>query len=307
MATVTVVEPNTLLRLGILKLLQLLDCPLTATGIDYTQLFRGASKPGGTDLMLLSVPDVFDRMKELMAAAQQGYAPRRILLLSDAQTLPYSLLNFPPVLAGYISKYSSQDVLKSSVMLVLAGGKCFPHPHACALAEIDTDTNASSPAAPRRRRWYDHDTTTQSSQPPEPQPDNLLRSSTPPTMVSAARLPEPELTQVSASVPQTNDPAITAETMDREANLLRLTPRQYQVLALLAKGYPLKTISKQLNISVATAKTHTEALYQRLSVNSRNAAVYAAISRGATLGWHDPRMSPTTSGKASSNIDVPTN
>ncbi|WP_417275857.1 response regulator transcription factor [Castellaniella sp.] len=305
MATVTVVEPNTLLRLGILKLLQLLDCPLTATGIDYAQLFRGAQKPGGTDLMLLSVPDVFERMKELMAAAQQGYAPRRILLLSDTQTLPYSLLNFPPMLAGYISKYSSQDVLKSSVMLVLAGGRCFPHPHACALAEIDTDTNATSPAAPRRRRWYDHDTTAQSSQPTEPQPDNLLHSANPSS--TAAYAPEPEPQQISASLPQTDGPAITAETMDREASLLRLTPRQYQVLALLAKGYPLKTISKQLNISVATAKTHTEALYQRLSVNSRNAAVYAAISRGATLGWHDPRMSPAASGKAPPNIDSPAN
>ncbi|MER1965811.1 hypothetical protein [Castellaniella sp. FW104-7G2B] len=58
---------------------------------------------------------------------------------------------------------------------------------------------------------------------------------------------------------------------------------------------------------MATAKTHTEALYQRLSVNSRNAAVYAAISRGATLGWHDPRMSPAVSGKAPPNIDSPAN
>jgi len=40
-----------------------------------------------------------------------------------------------------------------------------------------------------------------------------------------------------------------------------------------------------MNISAATAKAHAEALYQRLDVNSRNAAVYKAISRGATLGW----------------------
>lgn len=70
-----------------------------------------------------------------------------------------------------------------------------------------------------------------------------------------------------------------------EAKLLGLTPRQYEVLVLLAKGYPLKTVGKHLNISVATAKAHTETLYQRLDVHNRNAAVYAAVSRGATLGW----------------------
>lgn len=69
-----------------------------------------------------------------------------------------------------------------------------------------------------------------------------------------------------------------------EAKLLGLTPRQYEVLVLLARGYPLKTVGKRLNISVATAKAHTETLYQRLDVHSRNAAVYAAVSRGATLG-----------------------
>lgn len=70
-----------------------------------------------------------------------------------------------------------------------------------------------------------------------------------------------------------------------EAKMLGLTPRQYEVLVLLARGYPLKTVGKRLNISVATAKAHTETLYQRLDVHNRNAAVYTAVARGATLGW----------------------
>lgn len=70
-----------------------------------------------------------------------------------------------------------------------------------------------------------------------------------------------------------------------EWELLGLTPRQYEVLVLLSKGYPIKTVGRVMNISAATAKAHTEALYQRLDVNSRNAAVYKAIQRGATLGW----------------------
>jgi len=70
-----------------------------------------------------------------------------------------------------------------------------------------------------------------------------------------------------------------------ESEMLGLTPRQYEVLVLLSRGYPMKTVGRYLNISVATAKAHTETLYQRLDVHNRNAAVYAAVSRGAKLGW----------------------
>ncbi|MBO9354007.1 DNA-binding response regulator [Bordetella petrii] len=70
-----------------------------------------------------------------------------------------------------------------------------------------------------------------------------------------------------------------------ESAALGLTPRQYEVLVLLARGYTLKAIGRHLNIAVATAKVHAETLYQRLQVHNRNEAVYTAISRGATLGW----------------------
>lgn len=76
--------------------------------------------------------------------------------------------------------------------------------------------------------------------------------------------------------------AVSAST---EWEMLGLTPRQYEVLVLLARGHPLKTVSRHLNISLATAKSHTESVYQRLDVGNRNAAVYAAVSRGAKLGW----------------------
>lgn len=281
MATVTVVEPNTLLRLGILKLLQNLDCTLACTGINFVQLFRGDPRQASTDLMLLSVPDVYDRMVELVTAAQQGYAPKRILLLSDTQTLPYSLLNLPSALAGYISKHSSQDVLKSSIMLVLAGGKCFPHPEMIRRPGADENPAQTDGAQPRRR-WYDKHQALPAMGQDEQQPDNLLRS------VETERARPSSLNGTAGDVSffeQEKVQVLTPEIINREADMLRLTPRQYEVLALLAKGYPLKKISRELNISVATAKTHAEALYQRLAVNNRNAAVYAAVSRGATLGW----------------------
>jgi DNA-binding NarL/FixJ family response regulator len=75
------------------------------------------------------------------------------------------------------------------------------------------------------------------------------------------------------------------------AQLLKITPRQYEVLVLLARGYPIKTVSRLLNISVATAKTHACTLYQRLHVKNKGEAVYAALQRGAKLDWN-PAMQP---------------
>ncbi|KAA0911101.1 response regulator transcription factor [Pusillimonas sp. ANT_WB101] len=70
-----------------------------------------------------------------------------------------------------------------------------------------------------------------------------------------------------------------------ECEILGVTPRQYEVLVLLARGYPIKLVSQHLHISVATTRAHTESLYQRLNVHSRNEAVYIAVERGASLGW----------------------
>lgn len=84
---------------------------------------------------------------------------------------------------------------------------------------------------------------------------------------------------------------LSSPTQPEDAELLGLTKRQYEVLVLLAKGYPLKTVAKQLRISLATAKSHTETLYQRLNVNSRNEAVCVAMNKGATLCW--PQQHPT--------------
>lgn len=291
MATITVVEPGTLVRLGILNLIQTLDRRITTIGLDYVQLFQGpTTQPYSTDLMLLSVPNLYSRVAELLTAAQQGYAPRRILLLSDTPSLPYSLLNLPGELAGYLHKHSSQDVLKTSIMLVLAGGKCFPYPdqrHADHAA-----VEKPEPGSLPKRRWYD------SSDPPSdpgaeaPACVNLLSPAAsfyrPPQATPRATPAAPATGKVTP-----NFQAPTTERISQEACILQLTPRQYEVLSMLAQGYPLKKVSRELDISIATAKTHAEALYQRLGVNNRNAAVYTAISRGATFGWREPPQQDT--------------
>ena len=256
MASIFVVEPNTLLRLGLLNLLETLGRPVVSTGIDYAQLFHDIQpRAARTDLMLLAAPAAYAQTAELVAAALARFDPHRILLLSDTETPPYSLLNLPPVLAGYVCKFSSTDILRSSILLALAGGKCFPQPDTAA-AEVGGPAHAQGNSH-HRRRWYDR-------------PQQPLCPPTPIDSTPSAR-PMPH-------------PALPSDPARREAALLHLTPRQYEILTLIARGRSMKQISRELGISMATVKTHTEALYQRLSVNNRNAAVYAATSRGATLG-----------------------
>ncbi|WP_454726690.1 MULTISPECIES: response regulator transcription factor [Cupriavidus] len=74
-----------------------------------------------------------------------------------------------------------------------------------------------------------------------------------------------------------------AADLSGEARLLQLTPRQYEVLVLLSQGYPIKTVSRMLNISVATVKSHVALIYQRLQVRNKTEAIYAARQRGARL------------------------
>ncbi|SAI65531.1 luxR family regulatory protein [Bordetella ansorpii] len=82
-----------------------------------------------------------------------------------------------------------------------------------------------------------------------------------------------------------DQPAENAVSVATGAQLLNITPRQYEVLVLLSRGYPIKTVSRMLNISIATAKTHACTLYQRLQVKNKGEAVYTALQRGATLNW----------------------
>jgi DNA-binding NarL/FixJ family response regulator len=69
----------------------------------------------------------------------------------------------------------------------------------------------------------------------------------------------------------------------REARLLRLTLRQYEVLVLLSRGLSVKSISRQLRISVPTVKSHTLQLYRRLMARNKSEAVFMARERGAAL------------------------
>jgi DNA-binding NarL/FixJ family response regulator len=61
----------------------------------------------------------------------------------------------------------------------------------------------------------------------------------------------------------------------RAANALPLTPRQRQVIQLIAKGAADKEIAQTLGITTATAQKHVTNLLRRLNVPNRAAAVAA--------------------------------
>jgi|GEM_PF-1265992 len=64
------------------------------------------------------------------------------------------------------------------------------------------------------------------------------------------------------------------------ARSLRITPRQFEILILRARGFSHKTVGQMLNISEATVKAHASAMYRRLDVSTRQEAVKMATERG---------------------------
>lgn len=59
-----------------------------------------------------------------------------------------------------------------------------------------------------------------------------------------------------------------------------LTPRQQQVLTLLAEGLPNKRICQVLDLTEHTVKTHVKAVFQQLDVHNRTECVALARSLG---------------------------
>jgi two-component system nitrate/nitrite response regulator NarL len=62
-----------------------------------------------------------------------------------------------------------------------------------------------------------------------------------------------------------------------------LTPREREVLQLLAEGLPNKTIASHLNISEHTVKFHVNAIMAKLGAQSRTDAVMRATRAGLIL------------------------
>ena len=59
-----------------------------------------------------------------------------------------------------------------------------------------------------------------------------------------------------------------------------LTPRELDVLRLLARGLPNKQIAAQLAVNERTVKYHVSSILAKLDVTNRTEAVTVAASRG---------------------------
>ncbi len=81
--------------------------------------------------------------------------------------------------------------------------------------------------------------------------------------------------QLAAALPRSEPPTQPpAET---------LTPRELEVLQLLAEGLPNKTIARQLSISEHTVKFHLNAIMSKLGAQSRTEAVVRATRLGLII------------------------
>jgi DNA-binding NarL/FixJ family response regulator len=59
----------------------------------------------------------------------------------------------------------------------------------------------------------------------------------------------------------------------------RLTKREHEILALLAKGYLYKEIADQLGITLSTVRAHLHTIYEKLHVQSRTQAVVKFLQK----------------------------
>lgn len=80
-----------------------------------------------------------------------------------------------------------------------------------------------------------------------------------------------------------------------EKAAVNLSPREQEIIRMIAKGYPNKTIADVLEISTWTVSTHLRRVFAKLKVNSRAAVVARSIGTGllseAPLAGRPPQPS----------------
>ena len=74
--------------------------------------------------------------------------------------------------------------------------------------------------------------------------------------------------------------AVTSRGQQGEPSGIELTPRERDVLGLMAEGASNKAIARRLGISVHTAKFHVGSLLDKLDATGRTDAVAHAARRG---------------------------
>lgn len=104
-------------------------------------------------------------------------------------------------------------------------------------------------------------------------PDELVNALK--DIVAGKTVVAPELAAVLARVVQQGD----TSTIIQPTPFSELTPREHEILCLLAEGYSNKVIAKQLGISDGTVKLHVKAILRKLGVHSRVEAAVIAVEQ----------------------------
>ncbi len=66
-------------------------------------------------------------------------------------------------------------------------------------------------------------------------------------------------------------------------NSWQLSPRELEVLQLMASGFTNQEIADKLFVSLPTIKTHSSNIYQKMNVKRRTQAIQTAIQSGLIL------------------------
>ncbi len=95
-------------------------------------------------------------------------------------------------------------------------------------------------------------------------------------IISGKTIVAPDLATVLASAVQ----AESQPKVEKEDPFAILTPREFEILTLLAEGQSNKVIARNLGISDGTVKLHVKAILRKLNISSRITAAVMAVEHG---------------------------
>jgi len=98
-------------------------------------------------------------------------------------------------------------------------------------------------------------------------------------IVAGKTVVAPDLAPVLASAVQGDSLDSNAE-KEKEDPFAVLTPREFEILTLLAEGQSNKVIARNLGISDGTVKLHVKAILRKLNISSRITAAVMAVEHG---------------------------
>jgi DNA-binding NarL/FixJ family response regulator len=99
------------------------------------------------------------------------------------------------------------------------------------------------------------------------------------TMSLDQLLLSPDTSPLSVSSEQQKSTAISEQKVASPAPLNVLTPRELEVLRLLAQGMTSGQIAQQLTITLLTVNSHVRSIYSKLGITSRSAATRYALEQ----------------------------